>query len=135
MVPHIVCEKERDEDMATNLRVSFKERQCKRFSESITVVPPPTKKPYMEVLCPVPVSTIHLTSKPPFDVVGPNRSGPSHVPIIRPSVGKDTRPELDGPSTNLVPLNNDSVECVASISPHPPTTRAPSRKEMVELLK
>ncbi|KAL6331672.1 hypothetical protein AAG906_014322 [Vitis piasezkii] len=113
--PHIICEKDGKEDMATNLKVGFKERQHKCLSESITVVIPPTKKPCMKVLCPMPVSTIHPMPKPSSDVAGPSRLGPSHVLTMRPS---DSFFPLSGPSTSSVTFNDDSVKCVASIPPH-----------------
>lgn len=88
VVPRIICEAEKEEDMATNLRVSFKERQRKHFSESIAVAHPPAKKSCAEVSCVVPVLDISLAPKPSADVVGP-----SHVSVIRPLIGKDGRPE------------------------------------------
>ena len=50
VVAPIVCEYEKDEDMATNLRVGFRERQHKHLSESIVVNPAPLKR-----ACPKPV--------------------------------------------------------------------------------
>lgn len=50
--------------MVVNLRAGFEERQCKRLSESNTIVPPPTKKPYMEILYMTLVLAIAPTSKP-----------------------------------------------------------------------
>ena len=44
LVPPIICEEEEENDMASNLRVEFCERQCKRLSESITINPTPSKK-------------------------------------------------------------------------------------------
>lgn len=64
MVPPIVCEEEEEEDMVTNMRVGYKERQCKCLSKSITIVPPPTKKPCMEILGLEPVSAIPSTLEP-----------------------------------------------------------------------
>ena len=45
VVSHIVYDEEREEDMATNLRTWFKERQCKRAFEFIIVIHSPNKKP------------------------------------------------------------------------------------------
>lgn len=64
MVPPIICKEEEEEDMTTNLRVEYKERQHKRLSKSITIVPPPTKKPCMEILGLKPVSAIASTLEP-----------------------------------------------------------------------
>ena len=60
MVSPIVYEKKREEeDMASNLRVEFRERQRKRLSESISVSPSPSKRPCLDAAClepaPVPV--------------------------------------------------------------------------------
>lgn len=69
MVSHIIYEEEEEEDIATNLRVGFKERQRKRLSESITVNPAPFKKPYSEPICMDPISA--LTSMPvPLTTIG-----------------------------------------------------------------
>lgn len=69
VVSHIVYEKEEEEDIATNLRVGFKERQRKRLSESITVNPASFKKPCQEPICMDPISA--LTSMPvPLTTVG-----------------------------------------------------------------
>lgn len=81
VVSHIVYEEEEEEDIATNLRVGFKERQRKRLSESITVNPTPFKKPYLKPISMHPISA--LTSMPvPLTTVGgiipnPNEMLPS----------------------------------------------------------
>ena len=48
MVPRIIHEPDGEEDMATNLKTGFKERQRKHLSESIAVATPSAKKPCME---------------------------------------------------------------------------------------
>lgn len=58
VVSHIVYEEKEEEDIATNLRVGFKERQRKRLSESITVNLAPFKKPCPEPICMDPVSAL-----------------------------------------------------------------------------
>lgn len=92
--------------------------------------PPPTKKPCMEVLHSVPFLVILPAPKPSDAAVGPSR-----VPDVGPYTGKDARPELGGSSTGSAQFSNDSVECVALVPPRPQAPRAPSRDEMVELLK
>lgn len=52
VVPPIIYEEEGNENMAANLRVGFKERQRKRLFESITIISPHAKKPYMKILYP-----------------------------------------------------------------------------------
>lgn len=44
IMPCIICESKRKEDMTVNLRVGFKERQHKCLSKSIIVAPPLTKR-------------------------------------------------------------------------------------------
>ncbi|KAL6313060.1 hypothetical protein AAG906_012814 [Vitis piasezkii] len=119
-----------DEDMAANLRADFKKRQRKRLFESIMIVFPPTKKPCAEILCPVPISAITLAPEPLIAAVGT-----SHVPDGRYSTGKYAHLELGGPFTGSTQLNDDSVECVASIPPRPQAPRASNYEEMTKLLK
>lgn len=88
VVPRIICEVEEEEDMVVNIRGSFKERQCKRLSESIAVASPPTKRSCMEVPRATPVQDIPPVPKPPTNV-----ARPSCVPTIRPPVGKYARLE------------------------------------------
>ena len=117
--------------MAPNLRVDFKEGQCKCLSESIMVIHPPTKKPCTKILCPELVSTIALVPEPSTFV-----AGTSHAPVGRPSFSeKASYPKLGGPSTSLAYLNDDSIECVASISSCHQAPCAPNQEKIVELLK
>lgn len=76
------------------------------------------------------VSVIPPMPKPSIDV-----TGPSHVSTVRPFIGKYVRPELGEPSAGLTQLSNNSIECVASVPPHPQGLSTPSQEEMVELLK
>lgn len=51
-VPFIVLkleEEKEEEKMALNLRIGFKERQCKRLFESLPIALPPAKRSYSEV--------------------------------------------------------------------------------------
>lgn len=52
MVPPIIYEEEGNKNMAANLRAEFKERQRKHLFESITIISPHVKKPYMKILYP-----------------------------------------------------------------------------------
>ena len=130
MVPCIICEAKKEEDMAANLRVDFKERQHKCLSESILVAPLTANKSYVEVPRTTPISDIPPTPKPSFDAIRPNR-----VPTARPPIGKDARPELNRASTGPAPPNSDFVELTTLVLLHLQAPRAPSIKEMVELLK
>lgn len=96
MVFPIIYKKEEDEDMATILGVEYKERQCKRLSKSIIVIHPPTKKPYMKILCPKPVSTIKSTLTPSVVIAAVNPEfdgrpsfarGVVHLELGEPSTG------------------------------------------------
>lgn len=57
-MPPIIYEEEGEENMATNLRVGLKKMQCKCLSESIMVGHLFAKKPYINILCPKPISAI-----------------------------------------------------------------------------
>lgn len=111
MVPPIVCENEEKEDMTTNLRVGFKERQSKRLPESITIISPPSKRPCLEPLCPEPVLAIALTLVPSIATANTNlelderlllAEGAAHHEQGRPSSGQEH------PS-------DEFVECVAFV--------------------
>lgn len=126
MVPSIICEEEGEENMATNLRVGLKKRQCKRLSESITVVPPSTKKPYIEILYPKPVSAIAPPPEPLVVTVGLKSS--SSKGIFSNEGAAHPGPKRS--STSLAQLGNDSIECVASVTPCPQVPRTPSQEEI-----
>ena len=64
MMPRIIYEVEEEEDMATNLRASFKERQHKHLSKSIAITPPSVKKSCTEVPRSEPIPNILLMLKP-----------------------------------------------------------------------
>ncbi|RVW61554.1 hypothetical protein CK203_065654 [Vitis vinifera] len=59
VVSLIICDEEKEEDMASNLRVGFRERQHKGLSKSIIVNPTPSKK-----ACSKPTSASALVSVP-----------------------------------------------------------------------
>lgn len=109
MIPHIICEAKEEEEMTTNVRVGFKERQCKRLFESITFASPPTKKSCSKIPCLTPISDIPSVTKPLTDIERPNRASAARL-----SVGKDAYPEQGGASTGPVPSSDDPVECVTS---------------------
>ncbi|KAL6348494.1 hypothetical protein AAG906_009954 [Vitis piasezkii] len=110
--------------MVANLRAAFKERQRKRLSKSITVIPPPSKRPYLEILCPWPILAIAPILAPSATEAGSN-----------PSAEEAAHPELIRSSSCPVQVNNDSVECIASGPPHPQASCVPSREEITELMK
>lgn len=121
VMPRIICEVEKEEDMAANLRVGFKERQCKRLSKSIAITHFPTKKSFAEVPCSTPVSDILPAPKPLA-----NAAGPSCVSTMRLPVGKDAHSERGGASTSLAPPNDDPIERVASVPTSAQTPHAPN---------
>lgn len=110
MMPCIICEADKEEDMAVNLRVGFKERQRKRLSKSIVITHFPTKKSCAEVPCSTPVLDILSAPKPSTNAVGP-----SCVLTMRLPVGKDAHSERGGASTSPTPPNDDLVEHMASV--------------------
>lgn len=109
MVPRIICEAKKEEEMTTNVRVSFKERQNKHLSESITFAPPPTKKSCPKVPRLTPISDIPSVLNPSTDVEGPNCAS-----TARPPIGKYAHPERGGASNGPIPPSDDPVKCVAS---------------------
>lgn len=116
--------------MAANLRAAFKERQCKHLSDSIAIAYHFAKKSCTEVPHLVPVLDILLVPKPSTDAVGLSR-----VPDARPSIGKDAYPKRGGVSTVSIPLSDELVDYTTSVPPCAQGPRAPSWKEMIELLK
>lgn len=109
MVPRIICKAKKEEEMTTDVRVGFKERQRKRLFESITFTPPPTKKSCPKVPRLTPISDIPSVLNPSTDVEGPNC-----VSTARPPVGKYAHTERGGASTGPIPPSDDPIECVAS---------------------
>ena len=118
--------KEEEEDMTSNLRVRFRERQYKRLSKSIAVNPTPSKKVCSEptlVPPPVPIlSTIAaiVTPKPDEKIFSTNDT--AYHEIRRPFVILDS-------------LNKESFEYMTSSHPHPKSTYVLSREEVSKLLK
>lgn len=79
--------------------------------------------PCTKILCPEPVSIITPVPEPSVTA-----ASTSHVPNIRLSSAKKAfRPELGRPFTSLTYLNDDFIECIASIPSCPQVPRAPSR--------
>ena len=81
VVPSIVCEEkeEEDENMTSNLRVRFHERQRKRLSESNVVNPTPSKKACSEPIS-VPTNDANVGAMPTrlssFSLSGVKRASP-----------------------------------------------------------
>ena len=99
MMPRIIYEVEKEEDMAANLRASFKERQHKRLSESITVAPPSAKKSCTEVPRSEPILNIQQMLKPQADATRTNR-----VLAARPPIGKNVSSKQGMASIGPAPL-------------------------------
>lgn len=126
VVPPIICEEKEDENMATNLRAGFKKRQCKCLSKSIMVVIPSTKKLCIEILCPKLVLAIAPAPEPSVATLGIN--SPSGEGVF--STEGAAHPRSKGPFTDLAQLSNDSIECVAFVSPHRQAPRALDREKI-----
>lgn len=62
-------EEEEVEDMTQNMRVGFKERQYKRFSEALPTTPPSAKKTRPKAPRKKPTLDIPTGKKPPFEAV------------------------------------------------------------------
>lgn len=88
MGPHTICEAKKEEEMTTDVRVGFKERQSKHLSESITFDHLPTKKSCPKVPRLTLISNIPSVPNPSTDVEGPNWAS-----AARPFVGKNAHPE------------------------------------------
>ena len=125
VVPCIIHEPEGEEGITTNLRVDFKERQCKRLFESIIVVLPPDKRSCTEEPHEALVPDTSSMPMPPIDA-----AGPSNVPVAKSPNRKYVCPTQDEVSTGPAPVGDDLDRKYA---PAPP--RAPSWEEMMELLK
>lgn len=112
--------------MATNLRVNFKERQCKHLSESIAVVHLPAKRSCTEEPHVAPVLDTPSVQMPHTGI-----ARPKSVSAMRPHIGKDVYPERDRAPTGSTPIGDD-LEDEKDVST---LYRPPSWEKMVELLK
>lgn len=125
VVPCIIHEPKGEKGITTNLRVDFKERQCKRLFESIIVVLPPDKRSCTEEPHEALVPDTSSMPMPPIDA-----AGPSNVPVAKSPNRKYVCPTQDEVSTGPAPVGDDLDRKYA---PAPP--RAPNWEEMMELLK
>lgn len=131
VVPPIACEEKEEEDMATNLRVGFKERQHKCLSESIMVNPTPFKRTCPEPIYLEPVSALTLVLVPSTTAVG-IISGPNER---LPSVEGTAHHEPRRPSLGLDHLSDESIECVAFFHSRPKSSHILNREEITELMR
>lgn len=126
LVPPIICEDEENkEDMASNFRVGFRERQLKPPSKSIVVNPSPLKKVCTEsFLNPLSQSSLPTTA------------------VVVASELDDKPPSTDDISYHetrelffiLENINEESFECSGSpLDPKP--VNVPSQEKISELLK
>lgn len=74
VIPSIIHELEVEEDMATDLRAGFRERQRKRLYEPIEVVTLSTKRSYLDEVHEEPITDASLTPVPPPDAAGSNNA-------------------------------------------------------------
>ena len=122
----IICDEEKEEDMDSNLRAEFHERQCKHLSESIAVNPTPSKK-----ACSKPASAPTLMSVPPTTatVLTPE------LDKKLPSADEHTYHETRRSFINSDNFNKESFEYMTFFSPHSKSTYVPNWEEVSELLK
>lgn len=93
----------------------IKERSCKRLSESITVIPTPSRRPCLKPFYLELVLAIALMPEPLAAVASSNTELNERLL----STEGAAHPELGRHSSYSAHLNDDFVECVASIPPHP----------------
>lgn len=79
---------EATEEMASNLRVNFKERHCKRFFDALLATPPPAKKDLLKAPCEEQAPT-------PLRGRCPLCNCPALLIVVRPP-SDDTCPTKDG---------------------------------------
>ncbi|RVW87611.1 hypothetical protein CK203_041142 [Vitis vinifera] len=130
-MPPIACKEKEEEDMATNLRVGFKERQYKCLSESIMVNPTPFKRTCLEPICLELVSALTPVLVPSTTAVG-IISGPNER---LPSVEGTAHHEPRRPSLGLDHLSDESIECVAFFHSRPKSSHILNREEIAELMR
>lgn len=87
MIPDILYKSEAEEEMATDLRASFNDRQHKWLSEPIKFVAHPAKRPYSDEVHEEPIMEASPTPVPPLDA-----TGSSNVPTSISSVRVETFP-------------------------------------------
>lgn len=127
VVTPIICEEEdEEENMASNSRAEFRERQHKRLSKSIVVNLIPSKK-----ACPKPASI-----PPPMPIPSVTTA------IITPE--SDEKPlsaddisyqETRRPFVTLENFSEESFKCMTSFLPRPKLAYVPNQEEIYELLK
>lgn len=126
MAPCIILEPEEEEEevMTSNLRSSFKERQCKHIPESIEVASSLTKRTCVESSQEVPILDTPLSLMPLADVARTSRALTVRSPIknyacpIQERISTTPTPDVD---------HNDKDILVQS--------HAPRWEEIMELLK
>ena len=132
VVSPIVYEKKREEgDMASNLRVEFRESQCKRLSESISISPSPSKKPCLDAACleptPVPVPMIAFLTVAAKIIYEPDEKLHSTEDIAH--------HEPRRLSTNPDHFSDGSLGSIVSSSSCPKLGYIPNREEIAELMR
>ena len=113
VVPRIIHEPEGEDNMATNLRAGFRERQCKCLSEYIAVTTPPTKRSCTEAPYEALVQDTLSVAMPPTDV-----ARPSNASTAKSSARENTYPIRDGASTDPAPIDDDLDKKEAMAAPH-----------------
>lgn len=131
MVLPVTCKKKEKEDMATNLRTRFKDKQRKRLSESITVNSLSFKRPYSESLCSEPVLVIAPVLVPSTVAASTNLESNERLRLAEGTAHQEPQRPFSSPED----LSDDSAKCVAFVFSRPKSSRTPNREEITELMR
>lgn len=125
VIPDMLYESEVEEDIAADLRSSFKDRQCKWLSKPIKVVAPPSKRPCLDEVHEEPIM-----EAPPTSVHPPDAAAFSSVSTAASPVRAETYLAQDEAPNGPTPAEEDLDQKDA-----PSSIRPPSYEEMMEMLR
>lgn len=117
----VVNESDKEKNMLTNLRASFKERHRKRLHEAINVVPPLSKRACLERVQEKLGRKVSSMPVPPSDITRPSSAS---------TVEKEVDPALNGASVGVA-----ATEEVLDQKGTPASAFPPSWDKMIEMLK
>lgn len=124
MVPYIIC-KDEENEMVSNLKIGFRERQRKCLSKSIAINPSPLKK-----ACSTP--DLDPLSKPILSIITTIVIlGPDEKPFF---VDNIFYHEMRKPFVTSGNISEDLFECPNPSHFHPKLAYVPSQEEVSELL-
>ncbi|KAJ9707330.1 hypothetical protein PVL29_002359 [Vitis rotundifolia] len=125
LVPLIICEEKEEEQMTSNLRAEFRERQRKCLSESIYIDPSSSNKAHSTLKLDSPSKPTSLT---PIAIV---ILGPDEKPSF---IGDISYHEMRKPFVVLGNISEDSFEC-PNFSPfRPKANLCPSKEKIFKFL-